>query len=379
MTKLLPIVVVALILAALAERNSTYEIGKHGEKVYIRKDKFFLTIMAVVLIALVGLRTSYNDTYTYRYIYESMPNNVSAFERIKWDLGSNMGFNALNTVLRIQGVSTQNFLMLYAIITVGIYVWFLRKYTNNIWFTMFLFFTMGCYTFSMAAIKQCVAVAFCLVGVDRAMGKKWKSFVFWIALASTFHPYSLMYLVTPFLFFCPWTRKTFLLLTLFGTIGIGLESLLGTLINITTMLGEEYDTASFTGDGVNIFRLLVVWVPVFLSFVTRKFWVENDDEESWVIMNLTMLNAEIMFIALFGTANYFARLANYFLIFQTLAIPIMFKYFKKDSKKILVVGALIGYALYFYYAEGIIYGGFDQLYEGLSLAEYIKGLFASGV
>ena len=42
-----------------------------------------------------------------------------------------------------------------------------------------------------------------------------------------------------------------------------------------------------------------------------------------------------MFIALFGTANYFARLANYFLIFQTLALPWMLSYFDYKSKKTL--------------------------------------------
>ena len=50
MTKLLPIVIAALVLAALAEWNSTYTIDEYGERVYIKKDKLFITIMAVCLI-----------------------------------------------------------------------------------------------------------------------------------------------------------------------------------------------------------------------------------------------------------------------------------------------------------------------------------------
>lgn len=372
MRELAPIVITAMILAFLSEWNSSYELDRFGEKVYIKKDKLFFTIMAVVMIVFVGLRTSYNDTYAYTRAYNLIASDFSGLNAVNWKIGDNPGFNITNIILKYLGVSTQNFLMFYAIVSVGTYLWFLRKYTTNIWISVFLFFTMGCYTFTMAAIKQCVAVAFCLIAVDCALQKKWVSFGIWVLLACTFHPYALMYTVTPFLIFRPWTRRTFILLGTFGIAGIGLESMLGTLINITTLMGEEYDMASFTGDGVNVFRLAVVWVPVILSFMARKFWQESEDEKANVIMNLTLLNAEIMFIALFGTANYFARLANYFLIFQTLLMPRLFKYFRQNSKRFLQACAIGGYCMYFYYASGILYGGFDKLYKGIGLLDYLR-------
>lgn len=374
MTKLLPVVVVALILAALSEQHSVWKPGVYGEKVYLKKDRLFYVIMSVILILFVGLRTGYNDTGAYKQAYELLPKDPSVFQGIDWAIGNNPGFKVMNGILRILGVSTQNFLMFYAVLTVGIYLWFLRKYTADLWMTVFLFITMGTYTFTMAAIKQCVAVAFCLVGVDRALQKKWISYVFWTVLACTFHPYSLMYAAVPFLLFRPWTGRTFVMLLAFGIAGIGMESLLGSLINVTTMLGEEYTVEEFSGNGVNIFRLLVVWVPVLLSFWARKFWRRNPDEKENLIMNLTMLNAEIMFVALFGTANFFARLANYFLIFQTLSLPNLFKFFNEKSRKLLIVGALFGYAAYFYYEEAVTNGGFDAIYRGISFMTYLREL-----
>ncbi|WRK55994.1 EpsG family protein [Coprobacillaceae bacterium CR2/5/TPMF4] len=93
------------------------------------------------------------------------------------------------------------------------------------------------------------------------------SFVLWVLIASTFHPYSLMYLIIPFLNFEPWSGKTYLFLIIFLIIGLSLQPLLGTVVDITTMLGEEYDATTFTGEGINIFRLAVVWVPVVISFL----------------------------------------------------------------------------------------------------------------
>ena len=374
MRELLVVVVPALVLAALAEINSTYEIGKFGEKVYLRKDKMFYSIMAVMMAVFVGLRVSYNDTYAYRHAYELFEKGSSVFKGIDWSIGSNPGFNVLNRVLKNIGFETQDFLMFYALITVCIYIWFVRKYSENMWLSMFFFMTMGCYTFTMAAIKQTVAVAFCLIATDKAIEKKWISFIFWVLLAATFHPYSLMYLIVPLLDFGTWTIKSYLMISIFGVVGIGLDSVLGTLVDVTTMFGEEYDVASFSEAGVNIFRVAVVWVPVILSFLAKKYTGVSENRANNVVMNLAILNAEIMFVGLFGTANYFARLANYFLIFQTIALPMMFKFYNRKSKRLLIFGAITGYTLYFIYAEGINFGGFDGLFRRITLLEYIQSL-----
>ena len=378
MRELLVIVIPSLLLAALAEFNSVTTTGMFGEKKYIQKDKIFFTIMAVAMAVFVGLRTDYNDTTAYTHAYELLPESSSSLGEIDWSIGENPGFAFVNVCLRILGVSTQNFLMLYAMLTVCIYVWFVRKYSDNLWLSMFFFFAMGCYTFTMAAIKQTVAVALCLVATDRAIEKKWLSFVVWILVATTFHPYALMYLIAPLLMFNPWTTNTYFMIVIFGVAGVGLQSLLGTIVDVTSMLGEEYTATSFSGDGVSIFRVAVVWVPIFLSFLARKFIKENDERAWNLIINFTMLNAEIMFIALFGTANYFARLANYFLIFQAIALPKMFKFYTKAGEKVLTISAIIGYLLYFYYAEGILYGGFDAGFNGISFAEYVHSFIIGG-
>ena len=374
MKELMQIFVPSMILVFFSEYNSKYKAGQHGEKQYIRKEKLFYIVMAISMAIYVGLRTWYNDTVTYMGSYQMLLKTNSIFEGIEWKLGSSPGFMLVNNILKQLDFSVQSFIMFYALITVGIYLWFIRKYTDNLWMSVFFFYTMGGYTFTMAAIKQCVAVAFCLVAVDRFIQKKRWTFILWVLLASTFHPYSLMYIIIPLLTFRPWTHKTFLMLGAFGVAGISLQRMLGVVVDITSMLGEEYDLNSFSGDGVNIFRLLVIWAPIVLSLLARKSISRSDNCENNLIMNLSMLNAEIMFIALFGTANYFARLANYFLIFQAISLPWLFRYFNEKSKKILIMGTVICYLLYFCYAN-IINQPFDAQFDKIGLLDYLKTLF----
>lgn len=378
MTKLIPVVVISMILAVISHKRSDFS---HSRERYRRKECIFYTIMAVVMILFVGLRTRYNDTGTYRYGYEMMNPVGSVIDSVtNWALGANPGFELVNGILKMLGVSTQGFLLLYAAVTNGIYLWFLRKYSNNIWLTIFLFIAIGCFTFTLAAIKQCVAVAFCLLGVDQLLDKRTDNpyfyFVMWVVIASFFHPYALMFLAVPFLMFRPWRKKTYWTLAVFGAAGLMLQFLFSTIVDVTTILGEEYDVSSFSGEGVNPFRLAVCAVPILLSFVARKLIAQMDEKRErmyFLFTNLSILNAEIMFVALFGTANYFARLANYFLIFQALSIPWLFQFFEKRSRKLLTVTAVICYCCYFVY-DNAINKLFDADYASVSLLEYLRSL-----
>lgn len=375
MTELIPVVVVSMILAVLSHWKSTYSYALER---YKTKDALFYSIMVVIMILFVGLRTRYNDTVTYIQGYEMIEITGDVMDAVTdWSIGSNPGFNLINSILRHRNVSTQSFLMFYAAITNIIYLWFLRKYSNNIWQTVFLFIVLSCFTFTLAAIKQCIAVAFCLLAVDQALKKHYARFLFWVLVATLFHPYSLMFLVVPFMMFRPWSGWTYLSLVAFGLAGVLLENLLGSIVDITTMFGEGYNVEEFSGEGVNPFRLAVCAVPLMISFVAHRRIAQMDEKqerEYFLFTNLSMLNAEIMFVALFGTANYFARLANYFLIFQALSIPWLFQFFDKKSRQLLICLAVVCYCLYFIY-ENAIDKSFNVDYDSISLVDYLLSLF----
>ena len=180
-----------------------------------------------------------------------------------------------------------------------------------------------------------------------------------------------MYLLVPFMEFRPWTKKTYWVLAIFLAAGFLLRPLIGTVVNITTLLGEEYTISSFAEEGVSIFRVLVCNVPLALSFIYRRRLFADSSKAENLVINLTMLNGAIMFVGLFGTANYFARLANYFLIFQSLSLPWMLKKIGGRDRKMLTALMVLGYLAYFYYANAINQP-FDQDFARLSLSEYLS-------
>lgn len=372
MQKIFPIVVFSVIMAALSHRNSGYD---PIECRYYRKERLFYTVMSVALILFAGLRTFYNDTSVYLYGYKTISQNPNWYEEIVWSkIGDNPAFTFVQGVMVKLNFSSQTFLLVFSAFTVGVNLWFFRKYSCNLWMTVLLYLVFAGYIFSLAAIKQCTAMAICLIATDRAINKKYIRFVLYVLLASLFHPYALMYLIVPLLFFRPWSKYTGIMLVVFGIIGFSMQSLIGTLLDVTDMLGENYNAASFTGEGVNPIRLLVTAVPVALSFLAAEQIAEDEEKDQYLILNLTMLNAEIMFVGLFGTANYFARLANYFIPFQALSIPWLLKHYDYNSRRTITLAASVCYVLFFIYNNGI-QESFDAHFYSTPLWAYLKTLF----
>lgn len=372
MQKLLPVTIFSLIFVALSHYASVYD-PINGT--YLRKERFFYAIMSIALILFAGLRISYNDTVTYRGIYETIPSDIELTSEIEWTkIGENPGFVFVLRALRRWNFSTQSFIMIFSIFTVGTNLWFFRKYSCNLFLSVLIFITFAGYIFALAAIKQCAAMAFCLIATDRAIRKKYLSFLIYVIVASMFHPYALMYLVVPFLFFRPWSKYTVIMIAVFAVVGVSMQSMIGTLLNVTDMLGEGYDASSFNGEGVNPIRLLVTAVPTFLSLMTARQIAEAKERDQYMIVNLAMLNAEIMFVALFGTANYFARLANYFIPFQAVSIPWLLKQFNRKDKQTLTITASVCYLLYYIYSNSI-HESFDAQYWDITFWEYLQSLF----
>ena len=188
-------------------------------------------------------------------------------------------------------------------------------------------------------------------------------------LAATFHPYILLFLLIPILRFKPWSGGTWLLLALTVIAGLTLPNIVETIVNTAALLGDGYNAEEFIGEGVNVFRVLVASVPVLLTFllkcrVSRSGAVDN------VFINLSFLYACIMFVGLFGTANYFGRLANYFSIFPAIVLPMILKKLSARDRRFLTVSMVACYLAYFYYGNAIN-ENFAQEFSRITVWNYL--------
>lgn len=256
-----------------------------------RRERAVTWVVIVIMGFFCGLRTWGNDTVTYLQMYDQAPLLDEFLANPNLDFAHGIGFKFMISLLKTLGFTRQDYLMFFAFATVIPYVWFVRRYSVYMVFGVFLMLATGFYTFAMAAIKQTQATAICLCAIPFALDRKWVKFLLLIGLASLFHPYALVYLIVPFMMFEPWHGKTIIWVLVFVTVGVLLETLMGTVLIITEAMGAEYDEAEMLGEGVNIFRVAVCFVPLLLAVFFGQDLFRNTGEEVHLMFNLAMVNA----------------------------------------------------------------------------------------
>ncbi len=370
MSELLPILIFSICIAYVIEiRDRQLSITKNKDH-----ERLFTFLLIVVLAVFCGLRTWYNDTVTYIQMYEQAPYVDDFWDSSDAVLADGYGFGLLNSIIKTIGFSVQDYIMLYAFLTIIPYVLFVKKYCPKFMFGIFLMFTTGMYTFAFASIKQCMATGLCLLAVMAILDKKWIRYGILVALAFLFHPYSIVYILVPLMLFKPWSKWTYIYAIIFIIIGFMLEYLLGTILDITDLLGADYNEYSFVGEGVNIFRVIVSFVPLILSVFYKPMLFRDSTKNEDLMFNLAMLNALIMFVGLFGTANYFARLANYFLPAQVVVLPWMLNKIYYKHRPFLKIFCITGYTGYFIF-ENYFRHNFDNQFSKINLWDYISSHF----
>lgn len=339
-----------------------------------RRERLVTFLLIIVMGFFCGLRTWGNDTVTYRQMYQQALPLDELLADFDIDFAHGPAFHFVTSLIKTIGFTEQDYLMFYSFVTVTSYVLFVRRYSDNMVFGVFLMLTTGFFTFAMAAIKQTTATAICLCALPFALDRKWVRFALTVALASLFHPYALVYLIAPLMIFEPWKGKTIFWVVTFVVAGFALETLIGTVLDITSMMGAEYSTEEMMGEGVNIFRVLVCFVPLLMAVFFGGELFRNATKTEHLMFNLSMVNALIMFVGLFGTANYFARLANYFLPAQVVILPWMIQSAHPKDRRWLVPACVIGYLAYFYY-ENAILRPFDSGYTQITVWSYLESIF----
>ena len=115
--------------------------------------------------------------------------------------------------------------------------------------------------------------------------------------------------------------------------------------------------------------MLVASVPVLLTFLLKRR-VSRSSAADNVLINLSFLYACIMFVGLFGTANYFGRLANYFSIFPAIVLPMILKKLSARDRRFLTASMVACYLVYFYYGNAIS-ENFAQEFSRITVWNYL--------
>ncbi len=337
-----------------------------------RKLDIPLIVMIILLSLVVGLRTSYNDTYIYRVSF----NNASTFnEYINSSPGlfDNPLFYAFQSIFRHYiSANYHLFFIVIAFFTIASFIRFIHKYSHNFTFSIFLFFAIGLYVFCMAAMKQCLAMAILSYAIDHLINGKYIRYYLLLFLAILFHAFAIVFIVLPLFTQKPWTITTFIVIVGIVAFLFTFESTINSVLSVAEDVGKDIndeqvlDTAS-----INPFRLAVYSIPTIISFVFQELLNNNYSKSKNIFTNMAILSFLIMAIGIFGGANMFGRAAIYFDFGMIIVAPwLIDEIFATESRNLshIFVGGC--YLAFFAY----MVKDFSSAYHAISLIDFFQTL-----
>lgn len=342
-----------------------------------KKSDIFMIIVVFWLSAFSFLRTSYNDTYNYRVMFE---NAVTLRDFVAENGIFKLGGNHFSYMYQSWMHDLTDNFHIYFLIPAFLSSWgvvkFFKRYSVNPALSLLIFFSVGTYILYMAALKQCFAMFLLLLSIPYLEKKQYGRFYALVLLAMTFHTHSFMFLICPFLCAKPWSKRMWMLLLVTFFAMATYDSTLAVFMEYAEKIGAFVaEEEVFDGHSINVIRVIVYFIPGLLALLFRKRLFTNSTHTENLFVNLSCVSAFILMIGLVEGANLYARMAAYFEIFTALALPWMIcKIFDGKSAKIINIMVAALYFGYFYY-EFAISKSFDTAYASISLWEFIKSLF----
>lgn len=350
------ILLIGCTLLAYAYKSGLVEIPNTDSKsIQINKyeiplsSKIFFIVLLLILVIFAGTRNEMNDTLVYGSNFNNLKFN-SIFDIKDWSLGANPLFVAYQTIIKnhITQYSSAFFLITSSLVVTS-YMLFIKKHSTNFGFSIYIFLGFTVYAFTMAAMKQTLAVAVGVWAFPAWLKGKKIRFVVLIIIAMFIHPYVFLYFVMIFLTEDIWDKRSVIIIVLTILSGLFFTRFIGSATEFATMIGDEYSD-DLLGGTINIFRVLVYLVTPIISFIYRDNLKKQNSKFINLLVNLSLIAASFTIIGSFGAANLMGRLANYFDIFICIALPLIIDkgVAEEQNKKTLTLIAFAGFAVFYY-------------------------------
>ncbi|MDO5124491.1 MAG: EpsG family protein [Eubacteriales bacterium] len=331
--------------------GNSLAVDVNDSKKYQSIGLFMAFLSFALLVFFVGQRSWIFDTTDYQFTYTN--GFTGDFSEIKYILeGKSDTKSPLYNIILIafKGITHGSYNAWFTFIAiiqcVGLAILF-QKYSVNYTFSIFLFFSSSCFLWLVNGMRQFLVATIVFMFFDLIAKKKTVPFLILIFILYFIHSSVLFWIPVYFIIrFKPWSKK-FILSTL------SLAILLFLVSNTSLLQETDYSYVGEETTGVNPLRVIVMSVPVILSFVFRKQIAEEDDPVYNLIINLSFICSACFIVGMF-TNGFVARLAVYFQVFNYLSLPWLMKKIDTESSwiKYLSIVCFMAYFLYDMYVVG---------------------------
>lgn len=328
------------------------------EKTRIRDTNALFFILGVILfVYITGQRFAFGDTTAYMGYFEKA--NDSIIEALsKFSIGEEWLFQFYIVLVKnLVSTDARVFIEITSFITIFPIMYFYYNYSGDLKFAFYLFVVSGCWEHSLNGLRQYLASSILLMAFAFLQKRRWYIYLPIVFMVAQIHTSAYIFLVLYFIVNKPAWGKTTKLILIFGLL-VALSSPLTSgfvkeLLSESTEYGVTYGGSEWDY-GINIFRVLVMSVPVIISYINRKNMV-NKYKYYNIVFNMSLFCLVFTLVGVISAV--YARFNLYFEAFNVLLLVWNINDMSKSYEyKWIKPATCIMYGLYFLYQMVITYG-----------------------
>ena len=316
--------------------------GRRSGSPGVRRISIGAVMMA--LVAFAGVRDYRVGTDTGNYV--GIFTRSDSFESV-WDRGSEFGYGILSWLARSISDSYTVLLLLIAALVVACYVPTIVKLTRRYETALFLFITLGVYTFFFNGARQGIAAAICFAAIPFLLQRRLIPYVLTVAVATTFHQTAWIALV---LYPLASQRVDWRRLVALGAATVVLMAFLQVFVGLAAdLLDDKFAAYAEEGEGGG-----QVWVAFLVGQGAMLYLFKNkvhDPERYYVrLLNIYLIGLVPALASTLSGVNPsgLLRLHLYFSSVAILMWPMVFLQLRSVSTRALVAfGFMVVTMLFF--------------------------------
>jgi len=317
---------------------------KEGAYVYNGNDGFGCNIIfffiSCIFVGVSGFR--YRVGADFGSYYENYGYYVS--DKLNIFKENEIGIRLIAKLAKIIHDTPQTYIFICSLVTIVLFLITIKKYSDKVLMSLFLFVFLGMFLGSFNGMRQYLACAVLFFGIRFVFENKPFKWCVCVLLAFFCHT-AAMFMLPMYWLVRMKNRKKFIFVLIIVAV-FAFTSYDRIFDMIDTLKGNTDVSVSdklYAQNSVNIFRVVVAWMPVFLCYFPTKI-KKGISEKDTILMNYVYVAAVFQTVSMNST--YLARFCTFTTSTNILTIPTLLKYQTSNNKKVLTILIYVGYFLY---------------------------------
>lgn len=291
--------------------------AQNDEKRY-RWENFCCIAATFLFVLFSALRGKTVGADTVDYVRDYSVFAQYSYRKIFEIYGDNPGYYFLSKFAANMGVSLQLWFGIVALLYVGTVSKLISKYSTDKAFSYIMFLALGYYAFSLAGLKQTLAMTCTIWAFICLLEKKYVRFALLIIIASVFHLSSLIYILALGIWLIRKMKYFYsIMVAVFILFAINYVWIFNLIMSIID--NEHYNSYIGVEETYSPTVLLVQLAIIVTCLILVKWFEHSNDEDTRVFFGMACLGAMIQMFA-FVVASSF-RASMYYSLFGFILLP----------------------------------------------------------